>query len=266
MLDQLFANKLYPTGLEFRRYAGYPNTEGAILIVPGRYWVKVMHDIEDAVASYKWLLLIRTGDEEDLFDVDQFAAPPNTQFWIQTPRRDYPDARLFGVGASPHMQILPAVPPTKNLDVFISAQDTHRRRRDCFNSLDGLDNSRVHRTAGFTQGMDPAEYVACCAAAKIMPCPSGAVSPDSFRVWEALEAGALPVVDSVSPVDGVTDYWSRLFGEVPFPVVTDWDGVDWAAMLEEWPANANRVQAWWTQMKRRYVDWLREDLETLGAV
>ena len=37
MLDLLFDNDLYYTGLTFKRIEGYPHTDGAILIIPGRY-------------------------------------------------------------------------------------------------------------------------------------------------------------------------------------------------------------------------------------
>lgn len=262
MLDDLLSGRLYPTGLRFRRCEGYPGDSG-VLIVPGRYWAGREDEISEAVAGYEWLLMFVTSDEEALFgEIDH----PNMIRWVQTPRhgRDYGDARLFGVGYSPHTRNLPMTAPVKD-GVFLSGQDTHQRRHDCFDSLEGLKDSVVHRTAGFIQGLDPTEYMRYMAAAKIAPCPSGAVSVDSFRVWEALEAGALPVVDTVSPVDGLTDYWVRLFGDVPFPVVADWAQVDWGALLNAWPANTVEVQTWWRQQKRRWALKLRDDLQELGA-
>lgn len=265
IVRRLLDGKLYPHGIEVKHHTGYAKAAGTILVVPGRYWHKAMPDIEDAVASYEWLLLFRTSDEEDLFDVNEFAGPERTKFWVQTPRREYPGARLFGVGFPAHFNHLSLELPEKKLNVFISAQDTHQRRHECFDSLDGLPDSkpgRVHRTPGFTQGMDPAEYVRCMSKAKVAPCPSGAVSVDSFRFWEALEAHSLPVPDAVSPVDGETNYWDRI--GYPFPVVGDWSAVPWSELLNDCPANL--TTAWWMRYKRQLALNLVEDLEMLGAI
>jgi hypothetical protein len=115
--------------------------------------------------------------------------------------------------------------------------------------------------------MEPGEYVLWMRAAKVAPCPSGAVSVDSFRLYEALESHCVPLADGVSHVDGRVDYWSRIFPDVPFPVVYDYADlpgyVDDA--LKAWPANANRIAAWWIRHKRRMALDLVEDLRELGA-
>ena len=52
---------------------------------------------------------------------------------------------------------------------------------------------------------------------KFIPCPHGWFAIDSFRVTEALEAGAIPMVDA-------SNYWQTLYDEVPpFIQVTNWD-------------------------------------------
>lgn len=268
LLDRLFANTLYPTGLDFKRFEGYPNTEGCVLIIPGRYWAMRTSEISEALARYEWVLFMRTGDEEDLFDVAK-VEHPNIRFWVQTPRTDYGDARLFGVGFPPHFNTLPKDPPQKNLDLFMSCQRTHTRRIEAFEALKETPlEACVIPTEGFTQGTSTGEYAANMTRAKVAPAPSGAVSPDSFRFFEALEAHAIPIADDVSPVDGPTGYWRRLFPDAPFPILTDYNDlpgyVDDA--LKDWPANTNRITAWWMRQKRQMSHNLREDLEALRAL
>ena len=108
MLDLLFANNLYHTGLNFSRHEGYPTADGAILIIPGRYWHESVNQISEAIAKYRWVLGIRTGDEEDLFDPER-VFHRNIKWWVQSPSvgRDYGDARLFGVGFPPHFNDIP---------------------------------------------------------------------------------------------------------------------------------------------------------------
>ncbi|MCX7383407.1 MAG: hypothetical protein NT133_18775 [Alphaproteobacteria bacterium] len=52
------------------------------------------------------------------------------------------------------------------------------------------------------------------------PCPKGFVSPDSFRLCEALEAGCIPIVEQQGP--GLDDYYKTVFGDHPIPTVADW--------------------------------------------
>ncbi len=270
MLDLIFQNRLYPTGLEFKRVDGYPNTnEGCILIIPGRYWWEHFLEINAAVRRYKWLLAIRTGDEEDLFDINRIEHP-NCHWWVQTPckGRDYGDARLFGVGYPPHFNHLK--PCDRVADVFLAAQNTHTRRNQCFNQLVTLHaRKHVEETTGFTQGMGVQEYARMMCSTKVAPAPSGAFSPDSFRLYEALEAHAVPIADTISPVYNSKGYWHMLFPpEAPFPTISDYNDLPGYIddQLRLWPMNTNRITAWWMRYKRSMSRWVKEDLQKMGAL
>lgn len=274
LLDRLFANTLYPTGVKFRRFEGYPNTDGCVLLIPSRYWHQHTDQISQAIERFSWVLGMRCGDEEDTLNISK-VSHPNIKWWVQTPRvgRDYGDARLFGVGFPPHFNDLSQDVPEKDIDVFLAAQNTHARRRECFEVLEKTAGSQfVHATTGFTQswrdGAGPGDYALQMMKAKVAPAPSGAVSPDSFRFFEALEAHCVPVADDVSPVDGHTDYWRRLFPDAPFPILTDYESLPGYIedQLDGWPANANRIAGWWMRQRRRYAHWLVQDLEALGAL
>lgn len=271
MLHRLFANELYPTGLEFKTCFGYPVGQGCVLIIPGRYWAEHTDKISEAIRLYRWVLGVRTSDEEDLFDIAK-VEHPNIKWWVQTPRTDETyNARLFGVGYAPHFNAMSTAPPGKKwADVFLSGQNTHQRRAEAFDALKAIRGPLVFArpTEGFTKGMPEEDYAGCMAGAKVAVAPSGAVSPDSFRMYEALESHCVPIADDVSPTYDSRGYWRMLFPDAPFPILTDYgqlsELIDEA--LGDWPRNANRIAAWWMQQKRQMVRWLREDLETLGAL
>lgn len=278
LLDDLFANRLAPTGMEFKRVEGYPHTDGCCLLIPARYWHQHTDQISEAIQRYDWCLAFRCGDEEDLFDITR-VEHPNVKWWVQTPRRDYPaDVRLFGVGYSPHFQNLPPDPPVKDVDVFLAAQRTngrpgrdfrvYERRAAWFKALKhGPWSKQLMERDGFAQG-DRAEYVSGMLSAKIAPAPTGMVTVDSFRFWEALEAGCAPIADGVSDVDGPTDYWTRVLGNHPIPVVTELADLPNIVdeVLSDWPAIADRIAAWYRGYKQSLATWLRDDLKALGAI
>lgn len=271
MLDRLLTGDLYPHGVGCEFVEPWPDSDGIVLVVPGRYWHDRADELTAAIARYEWVLAIRTGDEEDLLD-PKLVQHRNIRWWVQTPRadRDHGDARLIPIGFPPHFDGLPAEPPEKRLGVFLSAQRTHERREQAFDALyeSGCDLlGHVEATRGFTHGMPAHRYAQLMCAAKIAPAPSGAVSPDSFRLWEALEAHCVPIADNLSPAYDSRGFWAKLLGDPPFPILTDYaDLPGWINdQLKLWPANANRIAAWWIAYKRRLGQWLVEDLEALGA-
>jgi hypothetical protein len=270
MLRRLLDGDLYPHHMRVRHHAGFPNADGAIVVLPGQYWHLATDQINDAIQRFEWVLLVRTADEEDLFDISKIEHP-RVKFWVQTPRvgRDYGDARLFGVGFPPHANAdgFPTEAPNKHLYAFLSAQNTHARRREAFAALEGLQYN-LYETDGFTKGFDPDVYMDYMLFSRVAPCPSGAVSPDSFRAWEALEAHCVPILDAVSPVDGDTDYWEQVLPGCPAPVLRDYNDLPGYVedALKGWPANANRITAYYMRYKRGLARGLREDLQALGAL
>jgi len=133
--------------------------------------------------------------------------------------------------------------------------------------LKNLSGGHLLGTNGFGQGYPRDDFLRRMLATKVAPAPSGPRTQDSFRLYEALEAGCIPVADDMTP-DGRIGYWRHLFGEdPPFPVITNWN--DFEQILPEllagWPANANRVSAWWQSYKRHLAYQLAADLVELGA-
>lgn len=269
LLDRLFANTLYPTGLDFKRVEGYPpGVDGCVLVIPGRYWFEKANQLSETISKYDWVLAIRVGDEENLLHPEK-VYHPNLKWWVQTPLpgHDYDDARLFGVGFPPHFNAVKDQP--RDVDVFLSAQNTHQRRRECFTALGTVQRIKkvVHQTEGFTQGLDRDEYTRMMCSAKVAPAPSGPASPDSFRLFEALEAHCVPIADDVAP-GGEPGFWRTVFPDAPFPILTSHVQLPGYVrdQLGMWPGNANQIAAWWIGKKREMARWLREDLTELGAL
>ena len=153
ILTQLLGNHLHPTGLEYEHHDGWPNIydTGVIAIIPGRYWHTRAAEISEAMARYRWVLAFRTGDEEDLFDIDA-VTHPNIKWWVQTPRADkyYRGARWFGVGWTPAFNNPPFDPGTpaarkRPLDVYLAGQNTHCRRNQAFKTLNTMQEHPDYR-------------------------------------------------------------------------------------------------------------------------
>ena len=83
-------------------------------------------------------------------------------------------------------------------------------------------------------------------------CPNGALTPDSFRVTEALQAGCIPVVQK-------SDYWFKAYGpDFPAVQVDDWANtptVLFNMLLSAKGLEEKRLQCdtWWTKTKAAAV-------------
>ena len=253
-------------GPQFRWCEGFPNTDEPIcLVIPGRYWHERTAEISAALARYPRVTAFRVGDEEDLFDISN-VEHPDIRWWVQTPHptRDYPPGtRFLGVGWTPHFTDLPADPPDKDADLVLAGQLTHERRAAAFAGAERVECGIkvIYPTGGFTQGMPPDEYRDLMLRAKVAPCPSGAASPDSFRVWEALEAHCVPIVDDISPVHPAAGFWTKVLPDAPFPILVSWPKLHRIAhpILDDWPHSANQIIAWWTRQKHRWRAELVDD-------
>lgn len=250
-----------------------------VVVVPARHHVEHVAEVNAMLSRFNGVVVMLTGDEEQAFPVDDLKHE-NMAVWVQTPNDhglDVAYARL-GDGYTPETRrtlrnIDPAA--TRPVDVVLVAQNTNLRRNDCFVAARGLSPAfdvELVPTPGFTEGFSPTEYHERMAQAKIALCPGGPVTADTFRVYEALEAGCVPIVDARSQSGVVDDYWVRLFlshDELPFPVVDLWQEESLRALvsslLVDWQWHAARCQAWWVREKRRLSEALSNCLVDRGA-
>lgn len=250
--------------------------DGAIIMLHGGNLYHENPLVADRISAQcknlKYVVFIIFGDDDAEFPVHDLRHP-NMRVWQQmpNPRRLYAD-RYFIVGYPNDCRemISLAGGPEKNWDWFFAGQDMNDRRHACVNMLRSLNyiDEQLVATDGFGRGLDHPTYFYRMAKAKVVPCPSGPATPDTYRMAEALEAGAVPVIDAVS-LNGVEGYWDLVLPGHPFPVVKDWS--EFPAKLEEILADYDRWQRlchwYWLQYKIRFRSrWLQDDLRSLGVV
>ena len=230
--------------------------EGGVVVIPGRYHAGDTGRIKEMIAPMRWVLVVVTSDEEGSFDTRDLRHP-RMKIWAQTPGPGF-GGQLLPLGWTPHAHRLPPDPPEKDLDWFFAGQITHERRRQCVEALRKLPNGLLIETEGFTQGLPPDEYMVQMMRAKVVPCPSGPVHVETFRTYEALQAGAIPIIDPFTPNE-YSDYWER-FPDAPL-LTTDqtWAIPEgWLGSHVVWPGLAIRNSYWWlrfkTDLKRRFAD------------
>ena len=235
-----------PPGVSLDHLIQPPSQGGAIVVIPARWNIDKIEKIQEAISKLDWVLLVLTGDEEGSFP-RELLRHNNMIVWVQTPSVVHEGERGVGDAAPPAMRdLLPERPPHKTVDWMFAGQINNSHRLEMQMELQDLPGGSKLFTQIFGSGFEYKDYVEEMLAAKVVPCPGGNFTPDTFRLFEALEAGAVPVVHP-----GSEPYWLRVYGEMPpFIFSSKWEhGIRLA--LQNWRDNAARAQCWWANQRRR---------------
>lgn len=251
---------------------------GAVVIVHGEHQARAFQRTVDDVNRLGWAVVIVIGDDAALFPLERFDRN-RRKFWVQMAvpgRHDWADRKLicgFPHDAPAFLEHCKDLP--RRYVWSFSGQVNHAWRRECLAQLQTMPDGFVMQTPGFWQGLDRAEYYKLLAESKFVVCPSGACTPDTLRVAEALEAGAIPVADDrfppgyprrAQPGYVTTGYWRYALGvEPPFPTLTNW--AEFSGVLDEWSRDyelrRHNLQAWWQGYKKQMSRWLEDDVHEL---
>lgn len=247
------------------------NADFGIVVIPARSHFELVDEINKELSKLKGVVLFLMGDEEASFPVEK-VKHDNIRIWVQNPHLNLDKRhRKLGTGYPfPLRDFLKVDWPTpdKSLDWFFAGQVTHPRREQCVAQLRNLDNGELVESKSFTAGIDQEDYFFQMIQAKIAPCPSGPITPDTFRLFEALELGCVPIADTRTSKEEWPNFWEWLFDEpVPFPTIDNWESLPGYIqdIKNEYPVINNRIQAWWLRKKNTYKKQIRKDIADLGG-
>lgn len=248
---------------------------GAVVVIPGQHnrWAEYAEPLRAFIEALPWSLVIITSDEEALFPVDVLPTGPNYALWGQYHARREFD-RVIPIGLPPNTRrSLDAMPieavvggPARDLDVFFAGQNTHARREELIDTMKAMACEPGHgniswvASTGFRAGLEGNDYLACMARTKIAPCPSGYHSLDSFRLYEAIAAGALPIIECSTPDAYEPEFWRALYGPrdgswgtFPIPWVETWEDLPELVKVyrdrETWQHQRDKVRRWYADYR-----------------
>jgi hypothetical protein len=100
--------------------------------------------------------------------------------------------------------------------------------------------------------LDREAYLSILSDSVFAPCPMGNVNLDSYRIYEALECGSIPILEKRITLD----YFTRLLGPHPIPTFRSWTkAAAFMAKLRNDGEGLRRLQAecfsWWSAYKEK---------------
>lgn len=217
--------------------------EEAIVVIPGAYQADCIDEINWQLSKITRCTVIVTSDEENNFPIDDLIHPEMRVYADYYNPKYESEIRWIPIGPA---NVFDISFPEKAHDFVFIGQVTHPAREGYIKQLRSREDGVLVETQGFAQGLSPRDYYTVMAGAKVVPSPAGNISPDAFRTYEAITAGAVPIPTN-------TDWHLSVFGGVPFPVIDKFAQVngyiDYA--VARYPVLNNEVQMWWLQLKRK---------------
>jgi hypothetical protein len=217
-----------------------------IVVIPGKDQEMYVDKVNEALHELPYAVVLVVSDEEAQFPYEQLNHP-RIKVWVQYPRDSRTADRYIPGGYTPGTRDLK--PVEKTIDYFFSGQITTPAREQMWEQLKNV-KGIFQRTPGFTQGYPKDEYLDLMNHAKIVPCPHGAVTPDTLRLWEALELGCMPVIHASDH-----DFYTKILGGFPFPSVDNWADIQHLEYQD--------CRGWWNAHKNSMGKHMTEDLEWL---
>lgn len=266
--DQALLEDILPLdSVHFMGFDAAPK-EGAIVVLPARHCAEQVDYLNAELSKLPWVVLVLTGDEDMVFPIE-LIQHPRIRVWVQTPH----PVRHAGYRALPNGYPTPLREHSewsgeRYYDWSFAGQVTHPTRVACVWALRQMPNGLLHETQGFAQGMEPEAYYDVMRVSRVVPCPSGPCTPDSFRLSEALELGCVPIVDEVpgNRPGYPRGYWDVVMPGHPFPVIEDWAQLPQVMeqVLSNWTEKSTECMAWWQNYKRALANNLMEDVKWLS--
>ena len=130
---------------------------------------------------------------------------------------------------------------------------THKQGRreqmiEDLKQVDGQYFCNVNSAWQSSDSLSTQKYKEILRSSVFAPCPRGNSCADTFRLYETIEAGAIPIVER-------DEYWKNMFGDDhPFIETSDWQktarDISVLAKHSEWTTTyLKKIQSWWREHK-----------------
>tara|TARA_Y100000590_G_scaffold360828_1_gene417280 strand:+ start:4324 stop:5211 length:888 start_codon:yes stop_codon:yes gene_type:complete len=122
-------------------------------------------------------------------------------------------------------------------------------RHDLLFQLSEIASSFSHKTKKFNKSIiEVDEMSKILSSTEFIPCPNGFVHPETYRLYEALECGCIPIVENAYK------YYDRLFPNNPFFKVDKW--IDAKSIINklknsEIKKKSEECFIWWKNYKEK---------------
>jgi hypothetical protein len=132
-------------------------------------------------------------------------------------------------------------------------------REQCVEVLKNIPDGFVHIAGGFGgqgDGIEYQEYLDIMCQSVFVFCPAGSMCVDSFRLYEAMECGAIPITDRRAPRDPEDfNYWIEVYPANKLITVNSWSALGYS-LLDIYDGKISPSNQWWIDYKNELTQKL----------
>src|SRR5947209_5505031 len=283
--------------------------DGAIVVLSGGHALQPHHrpagwhgdyirKLNGEIARLRWVVVVAAYDSESYFPL-RLLNHPNMRIWVQEPKPGAvgpPGPAPLGEvhnGANRRLPVMYSrsaaafLPDFKDemrkkpLDWFFAGRLVDESRQAWSDAMRGLppQHSALYDAARdadnkLSSCVPTREYIKGFASAKVVPCRPAPCTPETARIYDALEAGCVPIVPNYPANEGWairykwSQYWQQMFGgQPPFPTIDSPRQLAGAVRdtLADWPTVSAKVGTWWKGYKARLALELKSEVEHLRS-
>ena len=131
-------------------------------------------------------------------------------------------------------------------------------RHDLLFQLSGIEPFFCHKTQEFDQKIISVDEMSeVLSSTEFIPCPNGFFHPETYRVYEALECGCIPIVEKAYK------YYDRLFPANPFLKVDMW--TEAKPIINGWGKDQikqkrDECRIWWSNLKNKLQESIKDKI------
>ena len=128
-------------------------------------------------------------------------------------------------------------------------------RHDLLFQLSDIEPFFCHKTEKFNVKIISVDEMSkILSSTEFIPCPSGFFHPETYRLYEALECGCIPIVENTY------QYYDRLFPDNPFIKIDKW--ADAKPVIKGWESEqikkkGKECRIWWSGEKNKIQDFIK---------
>lgn len=204
------------------------------------------------------LILIHLADEgvDDLIEIYEYCNFVFRNYWSPIVSR-LNNVYFFPLGDNTSIEypeINSAQPITQRLFHWNFLGDPNKADRpQAIQAFLRIPNHKLHIVNNFfdPNKIGPKEYRHVLANSKFTLCPDGNVNIDTFRFWEAIEFGSIPVI---VPRTNFPYFESLLNSDLPFPTFKNWEeAAQYVSLMIQDEVRLlllqSQMQVWWSEYK-----------------
>jgi hypothetical protein len=272
-LECQWLDNVFPKPLQYKKFDSLTKlleVEGTPLVVcqklPNADVGPIFKAIADQFAARgKQMIVLHLSDEFANDDIRFYDSPAVKAVVRNYWRPNLPSKAILiplGYANGRSGKYLP-VPPTfgerKNIFAFSGSLD-RPCRVESLDALKAVTPNEIHLRTAWSdpEPQNGQQYNASLRNAKFVPCFCGSKALESFRVYEALEHGAIPIYVPAQSTTGTTDEFVSQYGPNPLLGFPTWSAA--AEMLSTLASrhdvmekHRQKLMAWWSEVKESTI-------------